>query len=104
MILQGYDFYKSNLDHNCILQMGGSDQWGNIIYGIDLSRRLTGNELFGLTTPLLTTSSGQKWEKQEDGAIWLNFISEKDNYHLPIQEIFGIIERQNRKRRCRKIP
>ena len=80
MILQGYDFYKLNLDHNCILQMGGSDQWGNIICGIDLSRRLTGNELYGLTTPLLTTSSGQKMGKTEDGAIWLNFISDKDNY------------------------
>ena len=80
MILQGYDFYKLNLDYNCILQMGGSDQWGNIICGIDLSRRLAGNELYGLTTPLLTTSSGQKMGKTEDGAIWLNFISEKDNY------------------------
>ena len=80
MILQGYDFYKLNLDHNCILQMGGSDQWGNIICGIDLSRRLSGNELYGLTTPLLTTSSGQKMGKTEDGAIWLNYISDKDNY------------------------
>ena len=80
MILQGYDFYKLNTDYNCILQMGGSDQWGNIICGIDLSRRLAGKELFGLTTPLLTTSSGQKMGKTEEGAIWLNFISEKDNY------------------------
>ena len=80
MILQGYDFYKLNLDYNCILQMGGSDQWGNIICGIDLSRRLSGNELYGLTTPLLTTSSGQKMGKTEDGAIWLNYISDKDNY------------------------
>ena len=80
MILQGYDFYKLNLDYNCILQMGGSDQWGNIICGIDLSRRLAGNELYGLTTPLLTTSSGQKMGKTEDGAIWLNFTSDKDNY------------------------
>jgi len=80
MILQGYDFYKLNLDYNCILQMGGSDQWGNIICGIDLSRRLAGNELYGLTTPLLTTSSGQKMGKTEDGAIWLNFISDKDKY------------------------
>ena len=80
MILQGYDFYKLNTDYNCILQMGGSDQWGNIICGIDLSRRLAGKELYGLTTPLLTTSSGQKMGKTEDGAIWLNFISDKDNY------------------------
>ena len=80
MILQGYDFYKLNTEYNCILQMGGSDQWGNIICGIDLSRRLAGKELFGLTTPLLTTSSGQKMGKTEEGAIWLNFISEKDNH------------------------
>ena len=80
MILQGYDFYKQNIAYNCILQMGGSDQWGNIICGIDLSRRLAGKELFGLTTPLLTTSSGQKMGKTEEGAIWLNFISEKDNH------------------------
>ena len=74
------DFYKLNTEYNCILQMGGSDQWGNIICGIDLSRRLAGKELFGLTTPLLTTSSGQKMGKTEEGAIWLNFISEKDNH------------------------
>ena len=80
MILQGYDFYKLNIDYNCNLQMGGSDQWGNIICGIDLSRRLAGKELYGLTTPLLTTSSGQKMGKTEDGAIWLNFISDKDSY------------------------
>ena len=80
MILQGYDFYKLSKDYNCILQMGGSDQWGNIICGIDLSRRLASKELFGLTTPLLTTSSGQKMGKTEEGAIWLNFISEKDNH------------------------
>ncbi|MDC0247403.1 tyrosine--tRNA ligase [OCS116 cluster bacterium] len=80
MILQGYDFHKLNIDYNCILQMGGSDQWGNIICGIDLSRRLAGKELYGLTTPLLTTSSGQKMGKTEDGAIWLNFISDKDDY------------------------
>ena len=55
MILQGYDFYKLSNKYNCVLQMGGSDQWGNIICGIDLSRRLSGKELYGLTTPLLTT-------------------------------------------------
>ncbi len=80
MILQGYDFYKLNEDHNCILQMGGSDQWGNIICGIDLTRRLSGKETYGLTTPLLTTSSGQKMGKTEDGAIWLNFVSDSDSY------------------------
>ena len=80
MVLQGYDFYKLNENHNCILQMGGSDQWGNIICGIDLTRRLSGKETYGLTTPLLTTSSGQKMGKTEDGAIWLNFVSDSDSY------------------------
>ena len=80
MILQGYDFYKLSNKHNCVLQMGGSDQWGNIICGIDLSRRLSGKELYGLTTPLLTTSSGRKMGKTEDGAIWLNYIKDEDNY------------------------
>tara|TARA_B100000029_G_C17574860_1_gene957825 strand:+ start:17 stop:661 length:645 start_codon:yes stop_codon:yes gene_type:complete len=60
--------------------MGGSDQWGNIICGIDLTRRLSGKETYGLTTPLLTTSSGQKMGKTEDGAIWLNFVSDSDSY------------------------
>ena len=80
MIMQGYDFYKLNKEFNCVLQMGGSDQWGNIICGIDLARRIDGEEIFGLTTPLLTTSSGQKMGKTEDGAIWLNYIDEKSNY------------------------
>ena len=72
MILQGYDFYKLNEDHECILQMGGSDQWGNIVNGIDLTRRMNGSKLFGLTSPLLTNSSGQKMGKSSTGAIWLN--------------------------------
>ncbi len=72
MILQGYDFYKLNHDHECILQMGGSDQWGNIVNGIELTRRINGKKLFGLTSPLLTNSSGQKMGKSSNGAIWLN--------------------------------
>ena len=72
MILQGYDFYKLNKDHKCILQMGGSDQWGNIVNGIELTRRMNGNKLFGLTSPLLTNSAGQKMGKSLNGAIWLN--------------------------------
>ena len=72
MILQGYDFYKLNEDYQCILQMGGSDQWGNIVNGIELTRRMNGNKLFGLTSPLLTNSSGQKMGKSSSGAIWLN--------------------------------
>src|SRR5947199_4825737 len=72
MILQAYDFVELNKRHGCILQMGGSDQWGNIVNGIDLGRRLLNVELFALTTPLLTTSSGAKMGKTETGAVWLN--------------------------------
>jgi len=72
MILQAYDFVELHNRHGCILQMGGSDQWGNIVNGIDLGRRLAGAELFALTTPLLTTSSGAKMGKTETGAVWLN--------------------------------
>ena len=72
MILQAYDFVELQQRHGCILQMGGSDQWGNIVNGIDLGRRLLNAELFALTTPLLTTSSGAKMGKTETGAVWLN--------------------------------
>jgi tyrosyl-tRNA synthetase len=72
MILQAYDFVELHQRHGCILQMGGSDQWGNIVNGIDLGRRLLNAELFALTTPLLTTSSGAKMGKTETGAVWLN--------------------------------
>jgi tyrosyl-tRNA synthetase len=72
MILQAYDFVELYKRHGCILQMGGSDQWGNIVNGIDLGRRLLNVQLFALTTPLLTTSSGSKMGKTETGAVWLN--------------------------------
>ena len=72
MILQAYDFVELYKRHGCILQMGGSDQWGNIVNGIDLGRRLLNVQLFALTTPLLTTSSGGKMGKTETGAVWLN--------------------------------
>ena len=72
MILQGYDFYKLNEDFQCVLQMGGSDQWGNILNGMELTRRLTNNKVFGLTSPLLTNASGQKMGKSASGAVWLN--------------------------------
>ncbi|HEY7243338.1 MAG TPA: tyrosine--tRNA ligase [Xanthobacteraceae bacterium] len=72
MILQAYDFVELYKRYGCILQMGGSDQWGNIVSGIDLGRRLCNAELFALTTPLLTTSSGTKMGKTETGAVWLN--------------------------------
>ena len=80
MVMQGYDFYELNKRYECILQMGGSDQWGNIVCGIDLARRLSGASLYGLTTPLLTTSSGQKMGKTENGAIWLNYEEGKKEF------------------------
>ena len=72
MILQAYDFLELNRRYDCLLQMGGSDQWGNIVNGIDLTRRVLDNEIYGLTTPLLTTSDGRKMGKSQGGAIWLN--------------------------------
>ncbi|MEO1798307.1 MAG: tyrosine--tRNA ligase, partial [Pseudomonadota bacterium] len=72
MILQAYDFLELNRRYGCLLQMGGSDQWGNIINGIDLTRRVAETEIFGLTTPLLTTSDGRKMGKSQGGAVWLN--------------------------------
>ena len=72
MIMQGYDFVELNQRHKCVLQMGGSDQWGNIINGVELSHRMGGDQLFALTTPLLTTASGQKMGKTVNGAVWLN--------------------------------
>jgi tyrosyl-tRNA synthetase len=72
MILQAYDFVELFRRHGCVLQMGGSDQWGNIVNGIDLGRRLHNAQLFALTTPLITTSSGAKMGKTAAGAVWLN--------------------------------
>jgi len=72
MILQAYDFLELARRHNCVLQMGGSDQWGNIINGMELGRRVDGRELYALTSPLLTTSSGAKMGKTAAGAVWLN--------------------------------
>ncbi|CUW39271.1 tyrosyl-tRNA synthetase [Magnetospirillum sp. XM-1] len=72
MLLQGYDFLELFRRNKCILQMGGSDQWGNIINGVELGRRCDQAELFGLTSPLLTTSSGAKMGKTVNGAVWLN--------------------------------
>jgi tyrosyl-tRNA synthetase len=72
MILQAYDFLEINRRYGCLLQMGGSDQWGNIINGIDLTRRVIDREIYGLTTPLLTTSDGKKMGKSASGAVWLN--------------------------------
>jgi len=72
MVLQAYDFVELNKRYNCILQMGGSDQWGNIVNGIDLGRRMQNGQLFALTSPLITASSGAKMGKTTAGAIWLN--------------------------------
>lgn len=72
MILQAYDFYELNKTKNCRLQIGGSDQWGNIVNGVELCRRISAKEAFGLTSPLLTTSDGKKMGKTADGAVWID--------------------------------
>jgi tyrosyl-tRNA synthetase len=72
MVMQAYDFLELARRYNCRLQMGGSDQWGNIVNGVELGRRIDGRELFGLTTPLITTASGAKMGKTAQGAVWLN--------------------------------
>jgi tyrosyl-tRNA synthetase len=72
MVLQAFDFLELSRRQGCILQMGGSDQWGNIVNGIELARRIDQRQLFGLTTPLLTTSSGTKMGKTANGTVWLN--------------------------------
>ena len=72
MIFQAYDFFELNNRDNCILQIGGSDQWGNIVNGVELIRRASGKEAFGLTTPLLTNANGDKMGKTAKGAVWLN--------------------------------
>ncbi|SIS69960.1 tyrosyl-tRNA synthetase [Roseivivax lentus] len=72
MILQAYDFLELNRRYGCIVQFGGSDQWGNIVNGIDLTRRVLDHEIYGMTTPLLTTADGKKMGKSADGAVWLN--------------------------------
>ena len=72
MILQAYDFLELNRRMNVTLQMGGSDQWGNIVNGVELGRRVDQAELFGLTSPLMTTASGAKMGKTAQGAVWLN--------------------------------
>ncbi len=72
MVLQAYDFLELSRRHDCYLQMGGSDQWGNIVSGVELGRRVDGRSLFGLTSPLITTASGEKMGKSARGAVWLN--------------------------------
>lgn len=72
MVLQAYDFYVLNRDYDCDLQMGGQDQWGNIVAGIDLTRRLAAKDVFGMTFPLITSSNGEKFGKSVKGAVWLD--------------------------------
>ena len=72
MILQAYDFLELNKSKNCLMQIGGSDQWGNIVNGVELIKRQSGNQVYGLTTPLITLASGTKMGKTEQGAVWLD--------------------------------
>jgi len=72
MLLQSYDFYYLSRHHDCVIQMGGNDQWGNIVAGVDLTRRLEGRQVYGVTFPLLVTSQGHKMGKTEKGTVWLD--------------------------------
>ena len=84
MILQTYDFLELNKKENCVLQVGGSDQWGNIVNGVDLIKRYSDKQVYGLTTPLITLASGAKMGKTADGAIWLDkeFLSSYDYWQF----------------------
>ena len=84
MILQAYDFLELNKKENCVLQMGGSDQWGNIVNGVDLIKRHSNKQTYGLTTPLITLASGAKMGKTESGAVWLDkkFLSPYDYWQF----------------------
>ncbi len=84
MILQAYDFLELNKKENCVLQIGGSDQWGNIVNGVDLIKRYSNNQTYGLTTPLITLASGAKMGKTENGAVWLDkkFLSPYDYWQF----------------------
>ena len=84
MILQAYDFLELNKTENCMLQIGGSDQWGNIVNGVDLIKRYSNNHVYGLTTPLITLASGAKMGKTESGAVWLDkkFLSPYDYWQF----------------------
>jgi len=84
MILQAYDFLELNKNEKCMLQIGGSDQWGNIVNGVDLIKRYSNNHVYGLTTPLITLASGTKMGKTESGAVWLDkkFLSAYDYWQF----------------------
>ena len=97
MVMQAYDFLELSRRHGCRLQMGGSDQWGNIVNGVELGRRIDGSHLFGLTTPLITTAAGQKMGKTAAGAVWLD----ADAAHT--LRVLAVLA-QHRGRRCRPLP
>ena len=84
MILQAYDFLELNKKKNCVLQLGGSDQWGNIVNGVELIKRHSNKQAYGLTTPLITLASGAKMGKTESGAVWLDkkFLSPYDYWQF----------------------
>ena len=97
MILQAYDFVELYRRYGCVLQMGGSDQWGNIVSGIDLGRRLHGAQFFALTAPLITTAAGAKMGKTAAGAVWLN------RRHGEPVRVLAVLA-QHRRRRRRPLP
>ena len=97
MILQSYDFVELNRRYGCVMQMGGSDQWGNIVNGIDLGRRMGTPQLYALTCPLLTTASGAKMGKTAAGAVWLNAG------HARALRLLAVLA-QHRGRRRRPLP
>jgi len=106
MILQSYDFYKLLTDHGCSLQVGGSDQWGNITAGLDLIGKMGGGEAYGMTLPLVTKSDGKKFGKSESGAVWLDrsktsvyafyqfWINTDDNDVIKFLKYFTFLERE----------
>ena len=94
MVCQAYDFVELSRRVDCRLQMGGSDQWGNIVNGVDLGRRMGTPQLFALTTPLLTTASGEKMGKTAQGAVWLN----ADQFS-PVRFLAVLAQRRRRRRR-----
>ena len=94
MILQAYDFLELSRRAGCRLQLGGSDQWGNIVNGIELARRIDGTEVFGVTTPLITTADGAKMGKTAHGAVWLNADAAQ-----PLRLLAVLAEHRRRRRR-----
>lgn len=105
-LLQGYDFYHLSKERNCTIQMGGSDQWGNIVTGMELTRRMSGDEVYGVTCPLLTKSDGSKFGKSEQGNIWLDgkltspfkfyqfWINGADDDIINQSKIFSLLSRE----------